>query len=110
MSDMKKKIADHVGSRPEKGFKATLFESSRILLGVNCLDAGQAQSVHSHSGQDKFYLVHEGSGRFTVGEESFVGTPGDVVFAPADVPHGVVNTGGARLVLLIGIAPAPPAK
>jgi len=110
MSAMKKKIADHVGSRPEKGFKATLFESPRLLLGVNCLDAGQTQSLHSHGGQDKFYLVHEGRGRFTVGQESFEGVPGDVVFAPADMPHGVVNTGDVRLVLVIGIAPAPAAK
>jgi len=28
-----------------------------------------------------------------------------VIWAPADVSHGVVNTGDGRLVLLVGIAP-----
>jgi quercetin dioxygenase-like cupin family protein len=110
MSVNKKRIADHVGSRPEKGFKATLFETPQLLLGVNCLDAGQTQTLHRHGGQDKFYLVHEGRGRFTVGDEVFDGVAGDVVFAPADVPHGVHNAGLERLTLLIGIAPAPKAK
>jgi mannose-6-phosphate isomerase-like protein (cupin superfamily) len=30
-----------------------------------------------------------------------------VIWAPAGVPHGVTNRGGIRLVLLVGIAPAP---
>jgi quercetin dioxygenase-like cupin family protein len=30
-----------------------------------------------------------------------------VVWAPADVSHGVVNTGTGSLVLLVGIAPFP---
>lgn len=110
MSAHRKSVADHVGSRPEKGFKATLFESSRLLLGVNCLDAGQTQALHSHAGQDKFYLVHEGRGRFTVGADVFEGGPGDVVWAPADLPHAVTNVGAARLTLVVGIAPAPAPK
>lgn len=32
---------------------------------------------------------------------------GWTVWAPADVPHGVRNTGDRRLVLLVGIVPAP---
>ena len=103
-----KSVGDHVGSRPEKGFKATLFRSPRLLLGVNCLDAGQTQALHSHGGQDKFYLVHEGRGRFVVGDETFEAGPGDVVWAPADQPHGATNTGAGRLTLVVGIAPAPP--
>jgi mannose-6-phosphate isomerase-like protein (cupin superfamily) len=107
MSAMKKRIGDHVGSRPEKGFKATLFQSPRLLLGVNCLDAGQTQALHSHGGQDKFYLVHEGRGRFVVGDESFEAEVGDVVWAPADLPHAATNVGSSRLTLVIGIAPSP---
>ena len=107
MSTMKKRIADHVGSRQDKGFKATLFQSPRLLLGVNCLDRGQTQALHSHGGQDKFYLVHEGRGRFTVGDETFDAEAGDVVWAPADQPHAATNVGDGRLTLVVGIAPAP---
>lgn len=98
---------DHVGSRQEKFYKTGLFESSRLMLGLNCLEPGQSHRVHSHAGQDKFYLILEGSGSFTVGEESRGCSPGTVVWAPAAVPHGVANDGEERLVVLMGMAPPP---
>ena len=95
----------HVGSSPEKFFKSTLFESPRLLLGLNCLEPGQAQAAHEHSDQDKFYFVVEGQGEFRVGDETRHAYPGVTVLAPAGVPHGVANRGAERLVLLVGIAP-----
>lgn len=98
---------DHVGAHPSKFFKSTLFQSERLLLGLNCLEPGQEQHVHTHAGQDKFYFVVEGSGTFTVGNEVRDAGIGTTIWAPADVPHGVANTGTERLVVLVGIAPAP---
>ena len=99
--------ASHAGARPDKFFKSTLFESSRLLLGLNCLEPGQTQPAHTHGDQDKFYYVIEGEGEFTVGAEVQSAGPGTAVWAPAGEPHGVSNRGLARLVLLVGIAPAP---
>ncbi len=96
---------DHVGSSAAKFYKATLFESPRLLLGLNCLEPGQTQAAHEHGGQDKFYFVVEGLGEFTVGDETRAAGPGVTVWAAAGVPHGVTNPGPARLVLLVGIAP-----
>lgn len=96
---------DHEGSHPEKPFKATLFESGRLLLGLNCLEAGQLQAPHSHAKQDKFYHVVEGRGEFVVGDERQEAGPGVTVWAPAGVEHGVANGGAQRLVLLVGLAP-----
>ena len=98
---------ENIGINPEKFYKTTLFQSPRLMLGLNCLEPGQVQKVHSHAGQDKFYYVIEGQGEFTVGEEKQVAGPGFTVWAPADIEHGVVNTGEQRLVLLVGIAPSP---
>ncbi len=97
----------HTGSHPGKFFKSTLFQSERLLLGLNCLEPGQTQSAHAHASQDKFYFVVEGEGEFTVGDETRRAGPGMVVWAPAGVEHGVTNAGAQRLVLLVGIAPAP---
>lgn len=105
-----KRITGHFGRRDDKEFKATLFQTSSILLGVNCLEPGQAQKVHSHAVQDKFYAVQEGAGRFTIGADVFDAAAGEVVFAAAGVAHGVENRGATRLALLVGITPAPPAK
>jgi mannose-6-phosphate isomerase-like protein (cupin superfamily) len=98
----------HVGANPDKQFKATLFQSTRLMLGLNCLEPGQAQHAHTHAGQDKFYFVVEGSGEFVVGDESRQAGEGSVVWAPAGVSHGVTNTGANPLVLLVGIAPFSP--
>jgi quercetin dioxygenase-like cupin family protein len=95
----------HIGSSPDKHYKATLFQSAHLMLGLNCLEPGQTQAAHAHGGQDKFYFVIEGEGDFTVGDERQRCGPGLTIWAPAGVEHGVTNAGSARLVVLVGIAP-----
>jgi quercetin dioxygenase-like cupin family protein len=102
-----KRLADHTGAQPDKFYKTTLFRGDALLLGLNCLEPGQAQAPHAHAGQDKFYYVVEGAGRFQVGEAFASAGPGEVVWAPAGVVHGVSNDGQERLTLMVGIAPAP---
>jgi mannose-6-phosphate isomerase-like protein (cupin superfamily) len=99
------RVTDHAEAHREKPFKHTFFNSARLLVGVNVLTPGQSQPVHDHADQDKYYLVLEGSGRFTVGEASQECGPGTLVLAPAGVMHGVTNDGGQRLVFLTTIAP-----
>ena len=102
-----KKLEEHEGVRDDKFYKATLFRSGALLLGVNCLEPGQVQAPHAHEDQDKFYYVVGGTGRFWLGEERVTAGPGEVVWAPAGVVHGVANEGAERLTLLMGIAPGP---
>lgn len=96
---------NYVSFKPEKFTKTTLFQSERLLLGLNCFEPGQTQAVHDHADQDKFYLVLEGEGEFTVGNEVQTVGVGGVVLAPAGVPHGVKNASAARLIIFMGIAP-----
>ncbi len=103
----RKSIPDHTGARADRFYKTTLFRADSLLLGLNCLEPGQVQAPHAHEDQDKFYCVIAGEGRFWVGDERLTGRPGDVVWAPAGLSHGVENTGDERLTLLVGIAPAP---
>ena len=93
------------GSNPDRMYKSTLFESQRLLLGLNCLEPGQADRVHTHADQDKFYFVLEGEGEFTIGDELITAGPGLTVPAPAGVTHGVRNAGSQRLVILMGLTP-----
>ena len=97
----------HIGKRPEKFFKTTLFQAEHLMIGLNCFEPGQVQKVHTHDDQDKFYMVLEGSGSFTIGEEITEVGPGHVLWAAAGVPHGVQNTGSEQLVVFMGIAPSP---
>ncbi|MCP4357840.1 MAG: cupin domain-containing protein [Chloroflexi bacterium] len=107
MNQFVKQIREYVGERPSKFYKTTLFQSEALLLGLNCLEPGQIQTAHTHDGQDKFYYVVEGHGRFTIGNDLVTAAAGELVWAAAGVLHGVENEGHGRLTLLVGIAPAP---
>ncbi len=102
-----KNYRSHVPIKDGGVGKATLFQSTRMLLGLNSLEPGVEQRVHTHEGQDKFYHVLEGYGEFTVGDAVHEAGAGHTVWAPTGVLHGVRNRREERLVLLVGIAPSP---
>lgn len=97
----------HIGVNPDRFFKTTLFQSPRMLLGMDCLEPGQSQLLHKHAGRDKFYYVIEGTGTFTIGDEIAILLAGDIAWAAADIPHSVFNHGDSSLIMLIGMAPEP---
>jgi quercetin dioxygenase-like cupin family protein len=101
-----RQIADEGGFDPERATKTDLFTGERLFVGLNRFEPGQAQRTHRHAGADKFYLVLSGRARMTVGDEIREAGPGTVVWAPADVPHGVVEA-LERTVMLVAIAPPP---
>jgi quercetin dioxygenase-like cupin family protein len=106
MSDYFTQIADAVSFGADRPAKADLFAGRHLFVGLNCFEPGQSQRVHTHPGADKFYLVVSGRANMAVGDETRVAGPGTVVWAPADVPHGVVEA-LERTVMLVGIAPPP---
>src|SRR5690349_19211929 len=106
MSHYLRQLADLISFQPGKGTKADLFRGDRLFVGLNCFEPGQSQASHVHGGADKFYYVVSGRARFNVGEERFEAKTGAVIWAPADVPHGV-DEALERTVLLVGIAPPP---
>jgi mannose-6-phosphate isomerase-like protein (cupin superfamily) len=92
---------------PEKLSKVALFASERFFLDLYCLEPGQSQKPHAHTGSDKVYLVVEGRGEFEIGDEKRSLGPGEGTFAPSGVVHGVRNDSGARLVVLTWMSPPP---
>ena len=95
---------------PHKMGKSTIFESARLLVGLNAFEPGQAHALHAHAGQDKVYHVLEGEGVFLLADRELRMTAGDLLVAPEGVPHGVRNTGRTRLLVLAILAPAPIKK
>ena len=91
---------------PVKAGKSDLYSGRQLFVGLNCFEPGQSQKVHVHAGSDKFYLVVSGKARMTVGSETREVAAGTVVWAPADVPHGVAEA-LERTVMLVAIAPPP---
>src|SRR6188768_4380589 len=85
--------------------KSTLFESPRMLVGLNAFEPGQTHALHSHPGMDKLYLVIEGEGGFLLDGKELPMRAGDLLIAPQSVPHGVRNSGPGRLLVLAVLAP-----
>jgi len=100
-------LFDRATFRADAMTKLDCFRSDRLLVGLNCFEPGQAQAVHTHAGADKFYVVLSGKATFVVGTENVAAGPGDLIPAPAGVPHGVARA-TERTIVLIAMAPAPP--
>ncbi len=110
-----KRVVDVTGiiaTRGDKMAKHNLFETARCFADVYVLAPGQAQPVHRHEGEDKFYYVLSGRGRVTSGDAAHDVSPGSIVFCPAGDPHGVANdaTAEQNLRLLVFMAPHPRAS
>ena len=99
--------ADHAQYSPTKMGKSTIFESPRLLVGLNAFEPGQSHALHAHAGQDKVYHVVEGEGLFLLEGADLPMSAGDLLVAPEGVPHGIRNTGHGRLLVLAILAPAP---
>jgi mannose-6-phosphate isomerase-like protein (cupin superfamily) len=95
--------------RADKMGKSTIFESARLLVGLNAFEPGQSHALHAHADMDKVYSVVEGEGVFLLEDRELPMRAGDLLVAPEGVPHGVRNTGSGRLLVLAILAPAPAA-
>ncbi|MEK6617581.1 MAG: cupin domain-containing protein [Nitrospirota bacterium] len=100
-------LSDYQQFSSEKMKKNNIFQTTRFFCDVYCFEPGQEQKGHVHGGQDKVYLVLEGQGKFKVGNEERVLGPGQGTMAPAGEEHGVANHTGARLKVLVFVAPNP---
>jgi quercetin dioxygenase-like cupin family protein len=98
---------EHALYGPDRMGKSTLFESANLLVGLNAFEPGQEHALHGHAGQDKVYLVAGGSGLFLLEGRELPMSAGDLLIAPAGVPHGVRNNGAERLLVVAVLAPAP---
>jgi quercetin dioxygenase-like cupin family protein len=99
--------AEHAVFSPTKMGKSTIFESPRMLVGLNAFEPGQQHALHAHADMDKLYSVVEGQGVFLLEDAELPMREGDLLLAPAGVPHGIRNSSSARLVVLAVLAPAP---
>jgi mannose-6-phosphate isomerase-like protein (cupin superfamily) len=101
------RLADHAVYNPEKMGKATLYQSDRLLVGLNAFEPGQEHKLHAHAGMDKIYQVLAGRGIFLLDGREEPMEAGMLLIAPESVPHGIRNTGGERLLVLAILAPSP---
>ncbi len=102
-----KNVAGSAEFSPEKMTKSTIAAGEFLFAGLNSFEAGQEHAPHVHKGQDKLYVVLEGNGIVTVGDERETLSRGDTAFAPSGVLHSIRNPGPERLIVMTVLAPPP---
>lgn len=78
-----------------------LLEGKTLNAGISLIRyvtdvIGEGPTLHVHP-YDEIFVMTEGNARFTVGDQVIDATTGDVVFGPANIPHGYQNLGPGRL-------------
>lgn len=102
-----KNAAGQAQFRPDRMGKNDLASGDFLFAGLNSFEPGQEHAAHKHEGQDKLYLVLEGSCDVTVGGETEGLGPGDLALARSGVVHGIRNTGTGRAVVMTVMGPPP---
>jgi quercetin dioxygenase-like cupin family protein len=93
---------------PEKMTKSTLARGDHLFAGLNSFEPGQEHALHAHAGQDKLYVILQGSATVQIGEQTQHLTAGDAALAPSGIPHAIHNPGPERLIVMAILTPPPP--
>ena len=65
--------------------------SSKTVVGRTYFAPGSKHALHKHPNAEEWEYILSGRGIKYVGDEAFEMGPGDVVFCPQDVFHGLEN-------------------
>src|ERR1700679_4041056 len=91
----------------DKMGKSDVMVGEALFAGLNSFEPGQEHAPHAHQGQDKLYLILEGSGLVQVGDQTERLSAGDAAFAPSGIVHSIRNPGPERLVVMAILGPPP---
>ncbi len=69
------------------------------------VEPGAHQAIHHHE-PPQIYVIIDGEGLMTVGDEQQTVRTGDLVYIPPNVPHGIKNTGDTVLQYISAATPA----
>jgi mannose-6-phosphate isomerase-like protein (cupin superfamily) len=68
------------------------FGADVTILFFSTDKAGHGPKLHVHP-YDEFFIVRQGKALFTVGDQKFEASAGQIVFGPAGLPHKFINLG-----------------
>jgi mannose-6-phosphate isomerase-like protein (cupin superfamily) len=88
---------------PERGSRYFDFRTSRY-------PTGGYVAPHAHDVAEQVYYFTSGTGRAECGDETREVGPGDVMFVPAGVRHGLVSTGDGELSFIVVTSPPDIAR
>lgn len=73
-------------------FEGHLFGDMNFSFILVNIPPGSGPRLHSHPYEEVF-IVQEGTATFTVGSTTIEAQAGQIIIAPADIPHKFINSG-----------------
>ena len=77
-------------------FEGAQYPNTNVSFIWVDMKPGDVVRLHQHSYEEVF-IIQEGGSRFTVGDKTLEAQAGQIVIAPANVPHKFVNSGTVQL-------------
>lgn len=78
----------------------TLVQNEAVSMTIFSFDKGEEISTHA-AGGDAMVTVLEGTGRFTVGGETYMLSAGETLIMPKDIPHAVYGEERFKMQLIV---------
>jgi len=101
------KVNDIKEFNADKFLKKVPLDTDKIVFNAFCFKPRQFLQFHKHPASDELFYIVEGVGEFTAGNEKTIVGPASAVYGPADVFHGLVNSGDKDMVVISVQAPKP---
>jgi mannose-6-phosphate isomerase-like protein (cupin superfamily) len=92
---------------PKDILKKVPFSTEKIVFNTYFLEPRQILPLHKHPATDELFYIVEGRGQFTVGNYQVMVDSGSAIYGPANTPHGLVNSGRDRIVMISVQGPTP---
>ena len=110
MTDDSAKVIDfHKGEKVDLGngsysnlilTDVTLENRNKCMMGYSVFKPGINTKQKIHVDSDEYAYILSGSGKLTIEDRKVPYKPGDSLFIPAGLPHGVLNDGKEDVVML----------
>ncbi|MBI3458220.1 MAG: cupin domain-containing protein [Candidatus Rokubacteria bacterium] len=101
------KIDDFIEFHSKAFVRKRLVQTDSLNFNMYCIEPGQKNPLHRHPITEEVLFFLEGEGDCIVGKEVTRVTPRTAVWVPKDTPHEIINTGTARMIVVLVQAPTP---
>lgn len=101
------KVSDIKEVNADKLIKKSPLTTDKFVFNAFFLKPRQILPFHKHPASDELFYIIDGTGEFTVGNNSVMVGPTSAIYGPANVFHGIVNSGDTDMSVISVQAPKP---
>lgn len=100
-------LLNHIQLQGDRFGRSVIATSDSAVLFLYSFNPGQSMTDHTHPFSNEFLTVMEGEAMITVGTESVLAEPGQVVLVPKESVHAIQNLTDERLLVTSFMSPKP---